>query len=172
MFVPPNGQERAFSFSKGAASVALLDMMRQLLADRFGLKVHRETREMEALIVSVAKRAPRWEAAADPSSPCLAGGGKDRTEWRNVTMANLAGILESRYRRPAVDRTGLDGAYDFRLKYDPKVREDAPIGDPSIDGAGISLRSALEAQLGLVIKDGKVPVEVLVIDAITRPTEN
>jgi uncharacterized protein (TIGR03435 family) len=71
-----------------------------------------------------------------------------------------------------VDRTGLDGTYDFHLKYDPKVREDVPIGDSPVDGAGISLRTALEVQLGLLIKDAKVPVEVLVIDTITRPTEN
>jgi uncharacterized protein (TIGR03435 family) len=87
-------------------------------------------------------------------------------------MARIAAALESSYLRPALDRTGLDGAYDFNLKYDPRVLDDAPIDDSRTGSPEISLRSALETQLGLIIKDTKAPVDVLVIDEVNKPSQN
>jgi uncharacterized protein (TIGR03435 family) len=70
---------------------------------------------------------------------------------------------------PIVDKTGLKGLFDFQMQFAPETLSTA--GSPS-DPCGPSLFTALQEQLGLKLESSKGPVEVLVVDSVSRPTEN
>jgi uncharacterized protein (TIGR03435 family) len=171
-FRPPAGKDSTFPYPTLQGSAELLSMMRTLLADRFSLKVHRETRQMAVLALKVGKRTPKLEPAHDPSADWVPLGTEDRDEYRNKTMAWLAVMLENHYGRPVLDRTGLTGTYDFHLSYNPRMRDTADSVELPADASGMSLRSALEAQLALLLEEVKAPVEILVIDSASKPSAN
>ncbi len=76
-------------------------------------------------------------------------------------------FLESNLDRPVVNRTGLTGMFDVHLEFFPP--ESAAADTP---GAGASIFTAIEEQLGLKLEATKGPYNVLVVDSIERPTEN
>jgi uncharacterized protein (TIGR03435 family) len=80
-----------------------------------------------------------------------------------TSMELFAGYLGNRLGRIVVDRTGLTESYDFTLEWSP---------DETADSSMPSLVTALRDQLGLRIEPQKAPVEAVVIDAISRPSEN
>ena len=148
----------------------LREMTRNMLADRFKLAVHRETREMAVYALTVAKGGSKlrreWpQPAADPPGGFCDANRKPMCTWvmEKAPMATLAGFLGS-LGRPVADRTGLDGVFDFRLKYDTRNCGDEP--------DCVALRDAVEDQLGLKIEESKGPVEVLVIDHAERTDAN
>ena len=75
-------------------------------------------------------------------------------------MANLARGLSNRLHQPVVDKTGIDGRYDFDLTFGAD------------DQSGPSIFTALQEQLGLKLESQKLPTRVLVIDHVERPSEN
>ena len=81
-------------------------------------------------------------------------------------MSELAGVLSGPMMTPVVDRTGLDGRYDFVLD----MAEFIPAGAPktSVDMPGLVM-TAVQEQLGLQLKPGRAPIEFLVVE---RPTED
>ena len=83
---------------------------------------------------------------------------------RSVPAAQLAGYLSGvpAVDRHVTDRTGLTGRYDFRLEYSPAFLEPG--------AAGPSLFTALTEQLGLTLKEETVPLPVLIIDGVEKPT--
>jgi len=83
-------------------------------------------------------------------------------------MEMLAGALAGQLGRPVIDRTGLAGAFDFKLEWTP----DAAQADAAPVDAGPSLFTALQEQLGLKLESTKAPAEVIVIDHVERPSEN
>jgi uncharacterized protein (TIGR03435 family) len=88
-----------------------------------------------------------------------------------ITMAQLATALEGGVGRPVVDKTGLTGTFDAELTFirDTPPSVTVPTGNsPLLDG--MSYRDAIKQQLGLDLRSERGPVEVLVIDAIARPT--
>ena len=87
-------------------------------------------------------------------------------------MQRLVWILEARYRRTVIDRTELTGSYDFNLSYDPRIRDTDEAIDVPVDPSGISLKTALETQIGLKLEETKAPVEIIVIDEARRPSAN
>lgn len=154
-------------------SPELRAMMRTLLADRFGFKLHRETRKLPVLALVIGKRSPKLQPARDPSGdPRWAATGKEQNEWRSITMAKLVAILEGHYNQTVLDRTGLTGTYDFDLSYDPRARDTDDNSDLPVDPSRISLKAALETQIGLRLKETKDDVEVLVIDEAKKPSAN
>jgi uncharacterized protein (TIGR03435 family) len=171
-FMPPKAKAYTFPFPGLPGSAELLGMVQRLLADRFNLKVHRETRQLPVLALTVGKRSPKLEPAHDPSGGLVERMGKEQNEWRNITMARLIAVLEARYRRTVLDRTGLTGTYDFHLSYDPAVRDTLDSADLPADTTGRSLKAALETQLGLKLEETKGGVETLVIDRAERPSAN
>jgi len=75
--------------------------------------------------------------------------------------------------RVVIDRTGLDGRYDFELTWTPEPRPQAASPDPPVvDPNAISIFTALQEQLGLKLDSTKGQVEVLVIDSVAHPTPN
>jgi uncharacterized protein (TIGR03435 family) len=90
---------------------------------------------------------------------------------RELPVANLAWMLSQQVRRPVLDRTGLAGKYDFDLMYLPDV------GPPQVNGTALpwdapALATAIREQLGLKFDSSRAPVNVVVIDRVTPPTDN
>jgi len=130
------------------------------LADRFQLRLHRETKELPVYTLSVAKNGAKFrEATADDQHTTAAGPGEitDHGVAIPIFIKQLSGLVD----RAVVDQTGLKGSYDLNLQW---TRE---------QDTGPSLFTALEEQLGLKLSGGKGPVEILVIDHVVRvPIEN
>jgi uncharacterized protein (TIGR03435 family) len=159
-------------------------MLRALLADRFKLKVHNETRELPIYTLVIAKRdgklgtqlrlsnlANCQAASARPDSnvpPC--GGGFARTGHvaaRALGFSVLVTAVSNVADRPVVDRTGLTGTFDWDLQWTPVQ---SLIAESTSDE--ISLVTALQEQLGLKLEAARGPVKVLVIDRAERLTED
>lgn len=146
-------------------------LMRKLLAERFGLRAHHEEREMAVYALTVAKAGPRMEPSkADPNGMTGDVGGNDNGRqvrtYTNVSMSDLAPMLQFHVDRPVVDRTGIRGRYDFKLQWTvDQVDAAAPDAPPG-------LFTAIQEQLGLKLEPVKAPADVLVIDAVQRPGAN
>jgi bla regulator protein BlaR1 len=149
-------------------------MLQTLLAERFKLAVHRETKIVPGFILVVAKNGPKLAKAKDPTGSDIDGGATPgRTRYHGVSMKLLAGSLARDLGLPIEDRTGLEGTFDFELEYAPEERSGR--GDtPAADSNPLpSLFTALQEQLGLKLEARKVPVEIVVVDHAEKvPTEN
>jgi uncharacterized protein (TIGR03435 family) len=171
--------------------------LQALLADRFQLKIHRETKELPVYALVVGKGGPKLqESKADaPSSDDFKDfKGPDRSRGRGMRMGpgQLSGqmvqlpfltqVLSQQLGRPVIDKTGLKGTYDFTLKFTPDQSQGGggPFGDlppgvkapPPPDPNGPSIFTAVQEQLGLRLESQKGPVEILVIDHVEKPSEN
>jgi uncharacterized protein (TIGR03435 family) len=137
-------------------------MLQALLADRFRLKLHRETRELPAFALVVGRSGPKLTASASADSRISIGHGI--FTGQKIDMTGLADALAMESDRTIVDQTGLAGQFDVTLNWTP----DAADSDP----AAISLFTAIQEQLGLKLEATKAPVEVLVIDGVQKASEN
>jgi len=147
------------------------EMIQKLLADRFGLKFHREKRPLNVYAIQVAKGGPKLTPAAHPEGqPTQRGypqGPGLCNKMGNHGMADF--VLDMQFfieDRPLVDQTGLTGRYDITLCYTP---DETHATDPN---APPGLFTAIQEQLGLKLQPTKAPVDVFVIDAVQKPSEN
>jgi uncharacterized protein (TIGR03435 family) len=149
-------------------------MLRSVLADRFRLKVHFETRTLPSYALVVSKSGPRLNEV-EPGT--LSNGLKDpggidmnrsQLTATGISMQDFAHILQMQLGRPVVDRTGLTGNYSFGLKFAPA--QSVPTSDDT--SAAPSIFTVVQEQLGLKLESAKAPVQMLVVDHIERPTEN
>ncbi len=145
-------------------------MMRALLAGRFGLKLHQETRDLPVWALTVAKGGPKFHPAAGPSAEPEWSLRRGELKARNRNMAWLASILERQFDRTVLDRTGLTGSYDLEVHFDPRGPLDSSAA--TTPGAWPPLDTALRTQLGLKLQTIKSPIGVLVIDAAGQPGAN
>jgi uncharacterized protein (TIGR03435 family) len=88
-----------------------------------------------------------------------------------MTISRLTNMLSGPAGRPIIDKTKLSGTYDLVLKFAP-VQTVTAGGDAGAESAWPSLFTALEEQLGLKLESAKGPVKVLVIDSVSKPSEN
>jgi uncharacterized protein (TIGR03435 family) len=169
-------------------------MMQALLADRFGLKYHVETRELPVFDLVVDKtgsklqpwvaaspaRPPGSEPADPPSQGTTVNIGPEQASII-ATGEDLNSLVDTLSHQPeldnrlVVDKTGLTGKYNFALRWQPqRLLADAPGAKPvpSPDATGASLFAALKEQLGLKLESAKGPVQTVVIDAASPPTPN
>lgn len=149
----------------------LQGLMQKILTERFGLKLHREQREMPVYALTVAKGGPKMTPnASDPNGwmdqQNSMGNGRDVENLKNTSMSDLALILQFHVDRPVVDQTGLKGRYDFKLQW---TTDDAQTTQPD---APPELFTAIQEQIGLKLGPVKAPADVLVIDHIERPGAN
>jgi uncharacterized protein (TIGR03435 family) len=151
------------------------EMLKAMLADRFGIKAHVEVKTLPVFDLVLAhsgikiKPTPPSDAAGDSgahihSTALLANG---------ITIAQLAGTLTGIVHRQVIDKTGLSGNYDVDLKWTPDNVGRSPQSstDALVDGAP-NIFTAVEEQLGLKLESSKGPVETLVIDHVEMPSEN
>ncbi len=157
--------------------------MQALLADRFKLKTHRETRQLPVYELVLAKGGSKLQEAKEgdtyangikgPDGKSSAGTmrmGPGELTGQALPIKSLVGLLSDRTGRHVIDKTGLTGKYDFTLKWQ---EGDGPASDEPANGAdaaGPSLFTALQEQLGLKLEAQKAPVEVLVVDHAEKPT--
>src|ERR1051326_4113449 len=147
-------------------------MMRTLLADRFQVKLHRETHQMPVYWLTVDKKGRKMNPSGEGKGGRVRNG-KGLLEADDLTMPMLARWLEQAMERPVVDRTGLSGGYNVRLKWTVGVGE---VGyDPSeaaVDSGLPTLFTAIQENLGLRLESGRGPIEVVVIDRAEKPSDN
>ena len=149
-----------------------VDLMEQsLLADRFKLKVHFETRELPVYALVVAKGGPKLTPAKDGERSNISSFHSEIAA-KAVTLDDFAtsSLWTPIGGRLVVDQTGLKGAYDFTLNWS----QEQTAAEPGQDGAPAlsPIFAVIEEQLGLKLVPTKAPVEVIVIDHIEKPTEN
>jgi uncharacterized protein (TIGR03435 family) len=145
----------------------LMAMLQTLLAERFKLSIHRETKAIQALVLELAKNGPKLEKSADGESTTNSGRGLINA--RNTTMDRFAEVLSRQMDLPVVNRTGLEGVFNLKLEWTPESSK------PVKDGAameGPSIFTAIQQQLGLRLRSQKAPVEILAIDHAEKPSEN
>jgi uncharacterized protein (TIGR03435 family) len=148
--------------------------LQALLESRFQLKVHREPREWQAYVLVVAKKGAKLKPTERRTGGSSSHQNNGHWESQGFDMDGLARSLAFRVGRPVRNETGLEGRFDFTLDFEPDIPA-AQFGDNSKPGAelkGPSLFTALQDQLGLKLEPRKVPVELLVVDRIERPSEN
>lgn len=148
------------------------EMVRTLLAERFGLKFHRDKRELPIFAIKVAKGRPKLtpsksEPDAMRDQTMNGNGVQDDYRFTNNSVTAFAEGMEFLLDRPVVDETGLKGKYDFELKW--TVDGAPPQTDPN---APPGLFTAVQEQLGLKIEATRGPAEVLVIDHAEKPSAN
>jgi uncharacterized protein (TIGR03435 family) len=145
-----------------AATDKLRVMARALLADRFHLKVHRESKEQSVFDLVVGKKGPKLTPVETEGRGI--GLRKTQLNGRGATMSGLASILSS-CGWPSSDRQdGSHGILQFHSDLDARRSHWTE--------SGPSIFNALEEQLGLKLEPAKGPVEMLVIDAVERPSAN
>jgi uncharacterized protein (TIGR03435 family) len=152
-------------------------MLQSLLAERFHMVVHRETRELPAYVLTVGKGGAKLTVANDPDGGggTIAGyRGNPRWQATNTSMHNLAEHLTLRMDRPVFDETGLPGIYNFTLRWSAQpVLPRLPAAEEETVEAVPTLAEAVQEQLGLKLVERKMPVEVVVVDRADRvPTGN
>jgi uncharacterized protein (TIGR03435 family) len=147
-------------------------MLKKLLADRFGLTFHWDKKEMGVYAITVPKAGHKMtKSLGDPNGLPNQNGSGDANgrvdKYSNVTMGQLALILQFFLDRPVVDESGLQGRYDFVLKWTPN---DRTVTDAATAYPGIF--TAMEEEVGLKLEAKRAPTQVLVVDKVERPSEN
>jgi uncharacterized protein (TIGR03435 family) len=172
-------------------------MLRALLVDRFGLKTHRERREIPIYALVMARKdgtlgpqlvrstfdCEQWlvdkrpPAGAERPSPVMPGGKRPVCQLMATrffitagtqTVQQLTNALQALTGRPVADRTGLAGTFDFDLQWTSGPVAPAPGTSPLPDD-GPSIFAALQEQLGLRLESGPDNFDVVVVDAVQRP---
>ena len=167
-----------FARTRAPASQAEMRLaLRALLADRFQLKLHREMKDIRGSVLTVAqggpKFGPQFRRTEDAGPPSTAfGAQQSERRYLRWNMKQFCAALEQNMRStiangrivvhpdaavPVIDQTGLAGVYDIIVR---------------VDSADVDWAELVESQLGLKLTPGHARVEVLVIDSVTRPTEN
>lgn len=151
-----------------AGEPELLTMLQPLLADRFRLRLHHETRMVPGYRLTVAKGGIKTDLAA-PEGHSAGNGGRGFFDVMASPPGALTFRLSALLGKPVIDMTGEKRRFDFHLRWTP---DDAPAGGDFGTGDAPSLLTALQEQLGLRLESGAVQTNVLVIDNAEPPSAN
>lgn len=147
-------------------------MIQSMLADRFQLHSHLETRTMQGYALSVDKGGPKLPApivGVEPGTKGViqVGGG---VIWaRGATIGLIANGLHIELGQPVIDETKIAGNYDFKLRFD---EGNPDLAMPGRDTPGVGSVFGAVKEYGLRLDAKKVPIQVLVIDSVEKPAEN
>jgi uncharacterized protein (TIGR03435 family) len=165
----PSVDEKLKHLSSDAGRQQKETLVRAMLADRFKLATHFETRELPIYELIVAKSKPKLEETKSDGTTVNHGRAHIDVEGGNNSLTVLAEELAKEVGRPVVDKTGIPGRYNLKVRWTPDNVLAAGTAPPD---APPSIFTALEEQLGLRLKSAKGPVQVLVIDHAEMPSEN
>ncbi len=190
----------AVKIRPGASKEEFQAMLRNLLKERFQLKVHHELKTLPVYELVVSRNGPKLKSsdtAAQPADdprarPVIGAEDKDgfpqlppgsatwsmmnrpsrsRLAAQQQPVSVLPVILRNAMGRPIIDKTGLRGHYDFRLEFDPQAAAGGTAANGESPAPDIFI--AIQQQLGLRLVEGKSPFDVVVVDDVRRiPTEN
>jgi len=142
-------------------------MVQALLAGRFKLAIHHETRPMPVYAMTVAKNGPKLQSAGEADAGRNNRAKSCASPPKGWSMQELAGCMDLYlYPMLVVDHTGLTGTYAIGLDFA------APLPDGKLLGDGPDVFSAVESQLGLKLDQREEPVEMIVVDHIQPPDAN
>jgi len=170
--------------------------MRTLLADRFKLVVHKETRQLDTYALTLVKPGqpgPALKPATGDCSPaafaarrggppppgtqvpvCGMQQGPGRVRFGGFPLSLFASGISNRLGRATVDHTALTGNWEFELTFAAEVPPNGAlppgVDPPAVDPNAPDLFTAVREQLGIKIDSTKSPIEVLVIDGVSQPT--
>jgi uncharacterized protein (TIGR03435 family) len=162
-------------------------MFQSLLADRFKLTFHRQTKEASIYALVTGKSGLKIKLSSDqtrwtgdhPDEPGTTGANMDvqagSLTGDSIPLALFVNFLASQVDRPIVNKTGFTGRYAINLHWTPDTSQAPPGAEepPSQpDASSVSLFTAIQDQLGLKLEPAKGPVDLLVIDHVERPSEN
>jgi len=177
--------EAKASTASAVPGVELLQRLQSLLADRFKLTTHRETRELPVFALQRVRgdgslgsgmrptTCPDLEVDFTQPKPCAnIGYSTGFLTLRGAPMAPFTQELARYMDRMVIDRTGLDGRYDIELKWSPEQQQLGAAPVPPAPQDRPAIFTALQEQLGLRLESTRAPVEVLVIDSVEPPTPN
>jgi uncharacterized protein (TIGR03435 family) len=147
-------------------------IVQKMLAERFALKFHRETRELPVYALAVTRDGIKFQKSK--GDPNLLGdenddsnGGQTHLTVTNMSMTDFTLILDFIADKPVVNETGLTGKWDFKLTW---TNDDTRV--PTDANAAPGLFTAIQEQMGLKLDAVKAPAEVMVIDHVERPSAN
>jgi uncharacterized protein (TIGR03435 family) len=150
-----------------AEGVRMREALQALLAERFRLKIHRERKMLMGFALTVAKGGFKLEPVTSNELPNMHSTGRRLTAER-WSMERMADFLASQLNQPVADETKVEGIFNLTLEWAPddlRARSSDPSQAPSIF-------TAIQEQLGLRLEPRRVPVEMIVVDSVERPTEN
>jgi uncharacterized protein (TIGR03435 family) len=160
----------------GKANIGeMVKMMIPMMADRFQLKIHRETKELPAYALGIAKGGPKMKPATETGKSFgIYPGAMTEIKSFRLDMRFFADILSGQLDRPVINETGLTGEFQFTLRYVTDDTRPVQPGDTETpaDPNGASIYAAVQEQLGLRLEPRKSPMEVIVIDHAEKPTAN
>jgi uncharacterized protein (TIGR03435 family) len=191
--VEPSVADALKALGPDQLKAARQQMLQALLADRFALKVHRETKEGPVYFLVIGKNGSKLKDANPAAALQMLGpdgggitgvirlesgsGGGIKADATSANMAYLCRYLSQQLRRTVIDHTALTGIYDFTLDFLPDRMPTAAAnssdgGTVAVDPGGASIFTAVQEQLGLKLEPARGQVETLVIDHVARPSEN
>lgn len=158
-----------------ATAAQVRSMLQALLMERFHLAVHSEKRDMPVFALTTAKNGPKKLSSPTPDNVPHMDLDSSHTEggqhwlFHNEPVAALIGLISNGLSRPVIDRTGIQGSFDFTFVLPPWDRTEGSIGDHMVSNVFPELTS----QLGLRIENQSAELDTLIIDHIDKtPTEN
>jgi uncharacterized protein (TIGR03435 family) len=160
-------------FPAGTDVAQVRRMAQTMLAERFKLALHSETRQLPAYVLVVAKNGPKIHAVEDGQSNT--SGRPGHLEATRTSLRKLCDLFARMIGAPVTDATGLPGVFTFTLDWTPDEtqRLAPPDENATPNPSGMSIFTAVQEQLGLKLEGRKGPVEVLVVDRMERvPTGN
>jgi uncharacterized protein (TIGR03435 family) len=158
-------------------------LLQAMLADRFGLTVHRESKEVSGYALVVGKNGHRLHVAESDQPEMMLGrspaSGQRTLNAKRAKMSDLTSILADLLGKPVEDKTGLEGVFDFVMEWTPdsvserSLKPGAEKVEPAAEAqTGPSIFTALQETLGLKLETKKVTVEAIAIDHAEKPSAN
>jgi uncharacterized protein (TIGR03435 family) len=141
-------------------------MLQRLLAERFGVVLHHETRTMPVYAISIGKEGSKLKMLSENAPKAISSTGSSATlriSSPGTTMARFASTLSNNLDRPVIDRTGIDGMFALNIAF---ARQGASDSDAP------SVFSALQG-LGLRLEPIQAPIDIIKVDRANQtPTPN
>ena len=166
---------------KGLTREQRESLLRPMLTDRFHVKAHTEIKTLPVFDLVVTKDGPKFKPSPPPPDdpdhthkhPSGTSINNEDLTATSITMSDFAETLAGQLSRTVIDKTGLTGVYDLKLKWTP----DRLLNEAADDGTANANRpppllTALPEQLGLKLESAKGPVETLVVDHAEKPSPN
>jgi uncharacterized protein (TIGR03435 family) len=157
--------------------------LQALLADRFQLTLHHETKEQPVYALVISKNGSKLQESQMKAGERrrMMRMGRSELNGEGVAIDMLTHTLSNVLGRPVIDRTGLKGNYDFKLQWTPDPGQSGGFGGPPPPGIeappppdpnGPSIFTAVQEQLGLRLESQKGPVDLIVIDRVEKLSDN